>query len=87
MTDKDFKIGDCVIYTGVERNGFKLGDKCEIVADKDNPFTSFSEPNIPRKPSYGKDFIINLLPKTKEDESAILPIIHVTKSEMKPCEK
>jgi hypothetical protein len=85
MTDKDFKIGDYIVYNGIDTDLIKNGEVCEIVAGKDTPYKMSFPPHTPNYPTFGNDFIINPCATQEEIEAKVLkPLISVSKNDLKP---
>lgn len=84
MTDKDFKIGDSVIFNGFSDNNIKKGAICEIVADKVTPYKMANPLSLsPIFPNTGHDFVINEFTTQEEiDNKVFKPFVSVLQTEI-----
>ena len=89
MTDKDFKIGDIVIFDGLDDKDIKKGSVCEIIADKQKPYKP-TNPLMTKEiyPNDGYDFVIckDISDNPPHDKS-FRPFISVIKTEISYYEK
>lgn len=80
---QDFKIGDRVIYIGLNTPIINRGRKGKIVGDRDNPYVL--DNGVPIYPYAGQEYLL-LQDWTEADNHKkikVIPLAHVLKSEIR----
>ncbi len=85
--EKEFKIGDTVIYNGLSFKSIKKGRKCEIIADKNTPYNMLLTGDI--YPGPDKDFVIAQIFNENDTKENIkfLPFVSASKHDLLPSEE